>query len=209
MVSRDKKDPFVLLSGFGKCVVKEKGAKLPIIETVNYYTAPEILKNNYMQKADIWACGVIMYMLLCGFPPFNSSESEVLSLKIKAGDWSFDFKEWEYSSDGAKDFITKLLTMDMAERPSARKALEHPWLVQMCKEELDADISEEIFTSLVAFKAPNSKLKHTALAFIASHLSTAEEKKERDKIFQILDENGDGVLTKNEILNGYNKISEH
>jgi len=62
-------------------------------------------------------------------------------------------------------------------------------------------------SSIVNFKMPHSKLKKAALAFIANSLTTIEERQERDKIFKLLDKDGDGTLTKEEIFNGYNKLS--
>jgi len=78
MISRETVDPVVTLQNFGECMIREK--KLPgqdrivFLTEATYFTAPECFKNNFTQKVDVWSVGVIMYMLLCGYPPFNSSE---------------------------------------------------------------------------------------------------------------------------------------
>lgn len=82
----------------------------------------------YNVKADIWSCGVIVYMLLVGFPPFSASGVYDLFRKIRACAYDFKDPAWELVSDEAKDFVTWLLTPDPEKRPSAEQALQHPWL---------------------------------------------------------------------------------
>ena len=93
-----------------------------------YYIAPEVLKRNYDQKCDLWSCGVILYILLCGYPPFNGANDKQIVASVLKGEFSLDEIEWNPISDGAKDLVKKLLTYDPAERISALDALNHPWI---------------------------------------------------------------------------------
>ena len=70
-----------------------------------YYIAPEVLKHNYNEKCDIWSCGVIFYIILCGYPPFRARTREELNIKILKGEYSFEGKEWSHISNNAKDLI--------------------------------------------------------------------------------------------------------
>lgn len=95
------------------------------------YIAPEILKHQpYKCEVDMWSIGVICYILLCGYPPFYGTDSRDVTRKIKRGDYQFDEQWWSHVSDQAKDFIRKLLTVDVDERYTAQQALEHSWMMQ-------------------------------------------------------------------------------
>ena len=87
--------------------------------------APEVFARNYTEKCDIWACGVILYIILSGIPPFNAKNLELLKKTIIKGKYSYSNKVWDNVSISAKDLIDFLLTKDPYERPSALKALEH------------------------------------------------------------------------------------
>jgi len=98
-----------------------------------YYVAPEILSNNKYDKAcDIWSMGVIMYILLCGYPPFFSIHGGAISAgmksKIKAGEYQFPKAEWKNVSQEAKSIIEKMLTVDPAARVTIDWILRCPWL---------------------------------------------------------------------------------
>ena len=84
--------------------------------------APEVLNQCYTDRCDIWSCGVMLFILLTGIPPFNGKE-DVIFRKIRLGKFSFKHQSWNNISQKAKDFITLLLTYDYNERPSAAEAL--------------------------------------------------------------------------------------
>ncbi|XP_019508721.1 PREDICTED: serine/threonine-protein kinase DCLK1 isoform X2 [Hipposideros armiger] len=95
------------------------------------YVAPEIIaETGYGLKVDIWAAGVITYILLCGFPPFRGSgdDQEVLFDQILMGQVDFPSPYWDNVSDSAKELITMMLLVDVNERFSALQVLEHPWV---------------------------------------------------------------------------------
>lgn len=97
------------------------------------YVAPEILlENGYGLKVDVWAMGVIVYILLCGYPPFVSptNDQEELFDSILAGTFDFAAPYWDGASDSAKDLITLMLQTDSDLRFSACEVLQHPWLTE-------------------------------------------------------------------------------
>ncbi len=105
-------------------------SKIQFFPNQPYYIAPEVLKKRYDEKCDIWSCGVILYILLCGFPPFNGPNDKIIMEKVAKGSYSFDTEEWKCVSDDAKNFIRKMLEYDPAKRMSAEEALNDPWIVK-------------------------------------------------------------------------------
>mmetsp|Transcript_19139 Transcript_19139/g.27673 ORF Transcript_19139/g.27673 Transcript_19139/m.27673 type:complete len:733 (+) Transcript_19139:108-2306(+) len=94
------------------------------------YVAPEILKNHpHDTAADMWSVGVILYVLLVGYPPFMEDNQRVLFRKIRYGEYEFFKEDWEEISEEAKDLIQKLLVVDPLHRLTAREALRHYWIV--------------------------------------------------------------------------------
>lgn len=95
------------------------------------YVAPEILEETgYGLKVDMWAAGVITYIMLCGFPPFRSvkkDQDELFDL-IMDGDYEFLSPYWDNVSNDAKDLISKLLVVNHSERYGAEEVLAHPWV---------------------------------------------------------------------------------
>jgi len=93
------------------------------------YVAPEILKKRgYSVGVDIWSTGIILYILLCGFPPFYEDNRDKLFRKIMKGDYSFPSPHWDYISTDAIDLVQQLLTVDPLRRPSIEQALAHKWM---------------------------------------------------------------------------------
>jgi serine/threonine protein kinase len=92
---------------------------------------PEVLKNiPYDQSVDMWSVGVIIYVLLCGYPPFANDNQSLLFQSIRTGEWQFIDKDWAGISEDAKDLIRKLLTVNPLRRLTAKDALSCEWLVQ-------------------------------------------------------------------------------
>lgn len=92
-----------------------------------YYIAPEVLKKNYNEKCDIWSIGVIFYILLCGYPPFNGDTDEEIISQIKIGKFSFPKEEWSSISIEAKQLIQLMLMKNPDKRPAAIDLLKHQW----------------------------------------------------------------------------------
>ena len=100
-----------------------------------YYIAPEVLMRKYGKECDLWSAGVIIYILLSGYPPFRGESDKEIYDEIKNGPLEFvdDDGEhiWEYVSDSGKDFIRALVERDLSKRLTAEQALAHPWIVEL------------------------------------------------------------------------------
>ncbi|XP_078387142.1 calcium/calmodulin-dependent protein kinase type II subunit gamma isoform X3 [Cetorhinus maximus] len=95
------------------------------------YLSPEVLrKDPYGKPVDIWACGVILYILLVGYPPFWDEDQHKLYQQIKAGAYDFPSPEWDTVTPEAKNLINQMLTINPAKRITATEALKHPWVCQ-------------------------------------------------------------------------------
>ncbi|XP_056890544.1 calcium/calmodulin-dependent protein kinase type II delta 2 chain isoform X1 [Takifugu flavidus] len=95
------------------------------------YLSPEVLrKDPYGKPVDMWACGVILYILLVGYPPFWDEDQHRLYQQIKAGAYDFPSPEWDTVTPEAKDLINKMLTINPSKRITASEALKHPWICQ-------------------------------------------------------------------------------
>lgn len=115
----------------------------------DYYVAPEVLNGNgYDSKVDLWSLGVVVYIMLCGFPPFVEDETGIESVyrKIKSGILEFPHPYWSNISDEAKSLISNLLNINPVERFSATDALQHPWIkghsMSYCETPLSSAITE-------------------------------------------------------------------
>uniref|UniRef100_A0A671RBY3 Calcium/calmodulin-dependent protein kinase type II subunit gamma-like n=1 Tax=Sinocyclocheilus anshuiensis TaxID=1608454 RepID=A0A671RBY3_9TELE len=95
------------------------------------YLSPEVLrKDPYGKPVDIWACGVVLYILLVGYPPFWDEDQHKLYQQIKAGAYDFPSPEWDTVTPEAKNLINQMLTINPAKRITAEQALKHPWVCQ-------------------------------------------------------------------------------
>merc|ERR1719253_1623055 len=168
-----------------------------------YYVAPEVLDGSYNEKCDVWSLGAIMYILLCGAPPFyGDTDAEVLE-KVRRGKYDFDMSAWEDVSMDAKDLINNLLVIDPKKRFTVEKALHHTWVERLAPNSGGKQISNTAFSNLKAFRAQN-KLKKAALTVIAQELSE-DNIKELKEMFLSLDKDSDGTLTVEEMKEGLKK----
>lgn len=117
------------------------------------YVAPEILEETgYGLKVDMWAAGVITYIMLCGFPPFRSAkrdQDELFDL-IMDGDYEFLSPYWDNISNEAKDLISKLLVVSPSKRYTAEEVLGHPWVKHTG---VSRELGSQFLTSRRKFKA--------------------------------------------------------
>lgn len=126
--------------------------------------------------------------------------------RVKIGKFDFNHDIFNQISQDAKDFITACLTLDEAQRPSAEEILKHKYLKQegeCCG--LSEEAGKQYLENMKNFQA-DTKLAKATYAFLASQCVTSEDKHEADKIFKKLDKNNDGVLTKEELVQGYASV---
>jgi len=170
-----------------------------------YYIAPEVLHGEYNEKCDIWSCGVIFYILLCGYPPFDGEIDEDIYKAIELGEVDFPEENWSQISQEAKNLIQKMLTLDINKRISALDSMQEPWFKKFSeKSKYDKNLAKNILDNMKKFKK-NRTLEKTIISFIINQLVRKDERNELEKQFKDWDTNGDGVLSKQEIINGYRK----
>ena len=127
-VSKDE-HAILKISDFGLARFLQGGLATTACGTPGY-VAPEILfGKGYGKEVDYWSIGVILYILLCGFPPFYEETNQELFEKIKNGEFEFMSPYWDDISDLAKDLINKLLVVEPTQRLNAEEILAHPWIV--------------------------------------------------------------------------------
>ncbi|KAF6158579.1 hypothetical protein GIB67_040093 [Kingdonia uniflora] len=191
---------------FGLSVFFKPGERFTEIVGSPYYMAPEVLKRNYGPEVDVWSAGVILYILLCGIPPFwAETETGVAQAIIRS---VVDFKRdpWPKVSDNAKDLVKKMLDADPKRRLTAQQVLDHPWL-QHVKKAPNVSLGETVKARLKQFSVMN-KLKKRALRVVAEHLSVEEVAGIKES-FQLMDVNNNGKITLGELKAGLGKIGHN
>ncbi|KAJ8423172.1 hypothetical protein Cgig2_020971 [Carnegiea gigantea] len=168
-----------------------------------YYMAPEVLKRNYGPEVDVWSAGVILYILLCGVPPFWAETEQGVALAILRGNIDFKREPWPQISDSAKSLVKQMLDPDPNKRLTAQQVLEHPW-IQNAKKAPNVPLGDIVRTRLKQFAGMN-RFKKKALRVIAEHLSLEEVEIIRD-MFTLMDTDCDGRVTYEELKAGLKKV---
>lgn len=171
--------------------------------------APEVLAGEYTEKCDIWSCGVILYILLCtaysgGYPPFPGKTEQEIKSKIRLGHYTFPALPWNSVSQLAKDLVTLMLTFEPAARPTAEAVFHHPWFQASINCVLPPNQVLASLRHLTCFRGAE-KLKTAALHYITVRLLGNKEVQDLRFTFYKLDEDGDGKLSKEELVKGYMK----
>ena len=104
--------------------------KMSTIVGTPYYIAPEVLRKRYTKSCDLWSVGVIAYILLCGYPPFNGANNKEVYDSVKKGRYHFPSSDWSGTTKEARDFIRRFLQKDPRKRMTVEQALNHPWIVK-------------------------------------------------------------------------------
>lgn len=140
-----------------------------------YYIAPEVLTNSYNEKCDIWSCGVILYILLTGQPPFNGDNDKQILEEVKKGTLNFQETEWETLSSQAKELVSKMVERNVEKRVSAEEALNDPWF-KMWEDEKQKDntITEQKLQHLRSFRN-QQKLQNACWAYLVNFFIRKEE----------------------------------
>lgn len=207
LLDSTKADATIKVIDFGLSRVFEPQRKMRHKLGTVYYIAPEVLKQQYDEKCDVWSCGVITYIMLSGYPPFNGQTDDLIIKKIEKGEFNFSGKVWGSITEGAKAFITKMLQYNSDTRYSAQQALADPWMTnQLDNRDLGQQpLYQDAFSNLKTFRA-GQKLAQATYMFIVGYLTTKEEKEDLMRTFKAFDKNNDGYLTQDELVEGYTKV---
>ncbi|CAN6337224.1 unnamed protein product [Urochloa humidicola] len=201
LLSKDENAP-LKATDFGLSVFFKEGEVFRDIVGSAYYIAPEVLKRSYGPEADIWSVGVIVYILLCGVPPFWAESEHGIFNAILRGQVDFTSDPWPRISQGAKDLVRKMLNPDPKQRISAYDVLNHPWIKED-GEAPDTPLDNAVLGRLKQFRAMN-QFKKAALRVIAGCLSE-EEIKGLKEMFKSMDSDNSGTITVDELRRGLAK----
>ena len=201
-VGEDKDKTELKAIDFGLSAYASKDTTLKECVGSSYYIAPEVLRRSYSTEADLWSAGVILYILLCGSPPFfGSCDRDILHkvMRYQDGGLNFKFQPWPSISEGAKECVRMMLRLNPKERASIEEVLDHPWM----KENGSASakpISNEVINRLQTF-VKMSKLQRMVSRMMAEMLSPSEMRG-LHTIFSRLDSDNNGVITMDELRDG-------
>ena len=163
-----------------------------------FYMSPEVIKGDYTEKCDIWALGVLLYILVSGRPPFSGENDNITMNKILTGKFEFKWEGWKQISQELKDLISSMLTLDVENRPSANDLLENKWLndnqYELSETEMDKTIALKINFADVKKYVEMNKFSQAISAFIALRLNE-ESIKGLSQIFTKIDKNGNGTIS--------------
>jgi calcium-dependent protein kinase len=203
---KDKEEEInIKIIDFGTCNIFSKNKNLSLKVGSPYYIAPEVLQRNYNEKCDIWSCGVILYVLLVGYPPFSGNSTDELLMNVSKGKYSLEGKSWMKISIEAKNLVKSMLEFHPKNRISALNALNSKWIKDNITNELNNEEMEYFSSVLKNIKNWDSgeKFQQATLAYIVHFIFPSEEIEEMKRVFKTIDKNGDGMLTYDELLKGF------
>eukprot|EP00446_Apocalathium_sp_SHHI-4_P053433 CAMPEP_0177362116 /NCGR_PEP_ID=MMETSP0368-20130122/37546_1 /TAXON_ID=447022 ORGANISM="Scrippsiella hangoei-like, Strain SHHI-4" /NCGR_SAMPLE_ID=MMETSP0368 /ASSEMBLY_ACC=CAM_ASM_000363 /LENGTH=568 /DNA_ID=CAMNT_0018824811 /DNA_START=6 /DNA_END=1710 /DNA_ORIENTATION=- len=218
LLSSASPDASLKLIDFGLAAYVEPKGSLSTRVGTPYYVAPEVLRGFYDERCDVWSAGVISYVMLVGYPPFHGKSDREVLRRVQRGVFEFPAEDWDVISMGAKALVTETLTLDATLRPSAGEALTSLWLQQAlfapqclsadgtdamaCVEDTAAEVASRLRGS-----APQRRLcgsGATALGRLARSAAARQladsEIRALQLVFQVLDRNGDGLLSHDELF---------
>ena len=198
---------YIKIIDFGQSKILRQNQPIKDVVGSLYYIAPEVLSSEeYDEKCDCWSCGVILYLLLAGFPPFYGHSREEIITAAAKGKVEFYHPNWNKVSSMAKELIISLLKYNPKERISISEALRHPWV---CKYGIQHSISsselKKVFMNMKNFRI-QMLFQRSVLSYLASQRIKFEEESTMKRIFTFLDYDKDGYLSKKDLINGFSKI---
>ena len=212
MVSEKEKDIatgdeyfWIKIIDFGTAKIFQKNKTEKTVIGSSYYIAPEVLRQKKKKKCDTWSVGVILFMTLAGFAPFDGDNDEEIIRRIKLGKYNKNDQRYVKHSQEVRDLVSKLLEKNIDKRLSAKEALNHPWFEKYGGRNLFSNFKpEEIrpyIDNLFRYKY-NSKLQELVLAFLVHNLANNDQTLIILKMFRYFNKSGDCKLTKKELTQG-------
>ncbi|CAG9329298.1 unnamed protein product [Blepharisma stoltei] len=162
-----------------------------------YYLAPEVIGKHYGVECDVWSIGVMMYVLLGGYPPFAGENHHEVFEKILHEEVAFRHERWDLISHEAKDLISQMLTKNIHTRIKLPQVLKHPWFKKYRQSKLK-HVPLDVIETLMKYHAPN-KLKNYLMKLVIKHM-TYNEIRELDDIFRALDTKKTGIVNAYDVI---------
>eukprot|EP00347_Sterkiella_histriomuscorum_P002144 403369302 len=187
---------FGLSKRYGEILESNPTEQMHTIVGTPYYVAPEVLKGKYNYQCDIWSIGIILYIMLCGYPPFEGDDNKEIFRRVLQQKLEFDPEDWGDISDDAKDLVSKMLLKDPIQRISAGAALSHRWLKP--SQARSFSFVSKITQQIKDFRTLQP-LQVEVLTFLVNNLQKELDLKNLRDAFRALDQNDTGFLTLNEL----------
>ena len=189
-------------------VNKNKHTRLSGIIGTSIYCSPEVVDDLYDELSDEWSCGVLMYILLSGEPPFQGESEEEIFQKIKKCKYDFNPKEFDEVSDNCKDLIKKLLEPNKKKRIKACDALKHPFFTEFFNpsKAMTENKDLNILRKLINTKKPASKFHEAMYAYICNNFLSIDEEKKLRPVFRYIDKEGKNTFVKEELNKCFKEI---
>ncbi|GJY14747.1 calcium-dependent protein kinase 24-like protein [Tanacetum coccineum] len=184
---------------FGLSISFQPGKRFREIVGSPYYMAPEVLKRNYFEQIDVWSAGVILYILLCGVPPFWAETEEGIAQAVIKGDINFKRDPWPRVSEDAKSLVKGMLEQNPYERLTVEEALENQW-IQNAHKVPNIPLGEHVRSRIQQFSLMN-KFKKKVIRVVAENLPD-EQIHGLKQLFDEMDKDKNGSLTFEEFKDG-------
>ena len=190
----------IKLIDFGCSKIFKKGERKSGIIGTSIYCSPEVIDDLYDEKCDEWSCGVLMYMLICGEPPFNGQTEEEIFKKVKKCQYDFSSPLFDNVSDNCKDLIKKLLEPKSQKRIKAIDALKHPFFTESFNPETALKSNDSaIIGQLSDIGIPISQFHRAIISYMSLNYISKDEEKNLRSVFRYLDYDDKSFLTKSKI----------
>ena len=196
--------PRIKIADFGTPEIFKKNRNQDQIIHSYYYMAPESIDENYIEKSNLWSCGVIMYLLLSGKFPFIGDNNQEIIESIKEGEYDLESSPFNELSKSGLDLIKKLLKKKPKERISVKEALNHQWFKENKSQELynkinDNSVLNKMINNLKIYKR-NSIIQEIALVYLVHNFPQMKDVVNACKFFNQIDLNCNGKITKDELF---------
>ncbi|XP_042058161.1 calcium-dependent protein kinase 24-like [Salvia splendens] len=190
---------------FGLSIFFEPGQRFTEIVGSPYYMAPEVLRRNYGNEVDIWSTGVILYILLCGVPPFWAETEEGIAQAIVYGQINFKRDPWPKVSEEAKQLVRGMLDPTPFSRLTIDQVLQHPW-IQNADNVSNVPLGDQVRTRIKQFSLMN-KFKRRVLRVVADNLPEDQVDGIKE-MFHMMDTDKNGHLNFQELKDGLFMIGQ-
>ena len=195
--------------GCSRFLTKKKHNKLSGIVGTSIYCSPEVINNKYDERSDEWSCGVLMYILLCGEPPFQGETEEEIFDEVKKGYVDFSKRQFNNVSRNCIDLIKQLLTYNKKNRIKASDALNHKFFTEnfnpMTAMTQNKDLN--ILKKLLSLEKFPSKLHEVVIAYCCFNFINKEEEKHLRQLFRYMDHDNKNKLSIQDFKRGFQEAN--